>query len=449
MFSIGINRTVDCSKEMKLCQSSEIRRMPSIRLITQKAEVNPYARKAFRKSVEYLEDTLEMRSLERFIAKNYPVSLVNKISSIEDLDSYIEKNSKLSTVILFSEKPAASVMFRTIAHFYDRRLNFVYVGIKASNEVSERYNISATTLGVLDSKSTGPMIHYDGGQLNSRAAVIAWLSTFASATATAADEPDSKVESPSQAGVNFVSENFLVDTVSSDSAWIVAVVEEGAELPAAWSNVTNGCMGHIKSVIVYCTKIDQNEDSSENSINLTIGQQMCKQTVVQLPFLFVMKHGDAERKKLMKPIVKWDSSTFQFTAYEKALKAVGDSLPASSVVGLYEDLISQFVQDGVEKNLLSFVLLSNAPEPPNMLKNIALSHSDVAHFGFISGPSDDLVRGAGQLKLPAIVAIPPPDEQFKEGMRVINYDHKMFGPVKFASLSLFIDAVHRSLIHDG
>jgi hypothetical protein len=151
---------------MRLCQTAEIRRMPSIRLITQKAEVNPYARKAYRKSVEYLEETLDMRALERFIAKNYPVSLVNKISATEDLDVFVEKNINLSTVILFSEKPTASVMFRTIAHFYADRLNFVYVGVKASNDVSERYKISSTTLGVLS--KDGSLIRYEGEELNSR-----------------------------------------------------------------------------------------------------------------------------------------------------------------------------------------------------------------------------------------------------------------------------------------
>jgi hypothetical protein len=151
---------------MKLCQTAEIRRMPSIRLITQKAEINPYARKAYRKSVEYLEETLDMRALERFIAKNYPVSLVNKISATEDLDLFVEKNKNLSTVILFSEKPTASVMFRTIAHFYENRLNFVYVGVKASNDVSERYKISSTTLGVLS--KDGTLTLYEGEELNSR-----------------------------------------------------------------------------------------------------------------------------------------------------------------------------------------------------------------------------------------------------------------------------------------
>jgi hypothetical protein len=233
--------------------------------------------------------------------------------------------------------------------------------------------------------------------------------------------------------------------VSTDSAWMVAVVEEGGEMPPAWSNATDTCVGYIKPIIMYCPEVDQD---IKNKKSLTLGQQICKQMVVQLPFIFIIKHGAVERKKLSAPVIKWDSLTFEFTAYDKAFKSLGDSLPSSAVVGIYENMLPQFVQDGFARGLLSFILLSEGSDPPSMVKNVAMSHSDIVQFGFLSGPSEDLLKGAGNLRLPAIIAIPPPDNM-AQGMRVIKYDHRALGPVKFASLSRFVDAVHRSLVQDG
>jgi hypothetical protein len=272
-------------------------------------------------------------------------------------------------------------------------------------------------------------------------AIISWLSTFAKPTVGAA----ASKSNPSEVGVNYLAEKFLVDTVPTDSAWMVAVVEEGAEMPPTWSNATNSCVGVIKSVIVYCPKVAQNIG---DDISLSFGQQICKQAVIQIPFIFIMKHGVTERKKLLAPAIKWDSLTFQFTDYDKAFKILGDSLPRSALSGIYENMLPQFVMEGFAKGLVTFVLLSQGSEPPSMVKNIAMSFSEIVQFGFLSGPSEDLLRGVGNLKLPAIIAIPPPDEK-SEGMRVITYDHKALGPVKFASLSMFVDAVHRSLIQDG
>jgi hypothetical protein len=68
----------------------------------------------------------------------------------------------------------------------------------------------------------------------------------------------------------------------------------------------------------------------------------------------------------------------------------------------------------------------------------------------LNGPSPQLVKDANIAKLPAVLALMTPIDgpinsspEQGPGMRVINYDHRVLGPVRFESLCAFIEAIAR------
>lgn len=450
---------IDCAKEVKFCNSEGIRMMPSLKFVTGKPQLNPYSGKLIRSSEMFSGEVLDARSVSKFISKSYPASAVTTILSDSELDSFIESNPGLPTSILFSDKAAPSLVFRSIADFFKSRMNFVFVSIKSAPGVAENFKVSSTSIGVLESNSKILNL-FDGKDINVRSAVVTWLSTFAADVAATSPDISSTQEDSSvnQLKREFTSSEFGVDTLLTDDAWMVAVVEEGAELPQQWADAKRRCVGHIKSAVLRCSnddlvvaaEVSASGDDVTGSATLSFGQRACSKSGSSLPYILLLRHGSSERKKLSSPKLKWDTIVLEFASYEKGLKKLGDSLPTSAITGIYEKMLPQFVSEGYQKGLATLLLLSDGPEAPALFKNVALRYSGVIQFGFLSGPSPQLIKDANIVKLPAVLALMQPIDGKTQstpdqgpGMRVINYDHKVLGPVVFESLSAFIEAIAR------
>lgn len=452
--------TVDCAKEVKFCNAEGIQVMPTLKFVTGKPELNPYSGKMIRKSDVFDGGFLDPRSVNKFISKSYPTSAVITILLDSDLDSFIESNPGLPTSILFSDKAAPSLIFRTIADYFKGRMTFVFVPMKSAAGVAERFKVTSTSIGVLESGSKTP-IFFDGEDINLRSSIVTWLSTFAADIAVASPDASSATRedpSASQQKQEYSSSEFSIDTLSTENAWMVAVAKQGTDLPKQWADAKKGCLGHIRTTILRCSSDDltvtaeasADGDQVADVATLSFGQQACSKSGSSLPYLLLIRHGSAERKKLGSPKLKWDTIAMDINSHEKALKKLGESLPSTSITGVYENMLPHFVGEGYSKGLATILLLSDGQATPTLFKNVALRYSEVIQFGLLSGPSPQLIKDANIAKLPAVLALMQPVDgvinsspEQGPGMRVINYDHRVLGPVRYESLCAFIEAIAR------
>ena len=453
-YGISVGK-IDCSKDIKICRAEGVRNIPSLKFFNGRSELNPYSGKHIKSSEMFSGESLDMNSIMKFISNGLPSSLVTQMTSAQQLDAFIGSNTDLPTAVLFSDKTAVSLVFRSIAGLFKGRIRFLFVSIKSASGIAEKYKVAKTSVGVFGINSA-ELTLYDGEDVSSRTAIVTWLSTFSAAlpsavplTATTAGE-----ESPRQHEYN--SNDFKTDTLPMDSAWVVAVLAEGSTMPEEWTLLKKGCAGYVRSAILRCKKddqltsvdIDDKGDVAGGNPASSFGQQVCKHVSPTVPSLLTLRYGEVERKKFSTTKMFWDSVLSEFNSYDKVLKKLGESLPSTSVESIYEEILPQFVSKGYEKGMITVLLLSDGPAPPALFKNVALVHKDLVQFGFISGPSPKIVKSANNLKLPGVIALLPaaPDTAAPaEGMamRIVNYDHKSLGPVKFDSLAMFIMALLR------
>ena len=478
-YGISVGK-VDCSKNMRLCQAENLRSLPSINLITERPSLNPYSRKMYRASELYAGETLNMKSLESFVAKSFPSSTLSKVSTIEEFDRSVETSIEVPTMVLFSEKSTISLMYRVIARRFKGDLNFIHVHVKSSKDLSDKYDISSTAIGIIKYQSDA-LIMFEGEDVTSMIDIITWLSFFVSENPTsvdtaAADSSSDSTTNSQKAEINanhYLSKNFTINTLSTDNAWMVAVGVQKGNMPSIWSDATKGCMGHIQAAVIFCDnesvkKIDNEIEIHENGIpidtnlrisddfsvdgtELTFGQQVCK-NVNNIPSILIIKYGATERKKIGNSKFKVQSLIMDMTSHEKVFKILGESLPTSSVSTIFEDILPQYVSEGLSKGLLSFILVSSSTEVSSLFANVALTYDKIAQFGFLSNPSQNLMQQSNIIKLPTIIAVTPqtPEEIAANpnegaGMRVTHYDYQAFGPIKFASLGFFIEGVLRQI----
>ena len=458
-YGVSIGK-VDCSKDAKQCRADGVRSMPSLRFITGAPKINPYSGKSIRDSEMFSGEVLDMRSLQKFISKSYPASSISKVTTIEEIDKLIGIDAEVPTAVIVSDKTVASLMFRSIAEHFKGRIGFAFIQIKSAPEVVARYNIVSSSIGLFQLKSTEPVIFQ--GEEGSRKDIVSWLSTF---TSSPPNVPPKEMPAstddfrPRRGDEEYASSLFSINTLNNGSAWLVGVLEVGADIPDTWSKAKRGCVGHIESVILRCHKddlvatvdVDAAGDSSLNT-EQTFGQQACRQAAISntpLPFLLAINHGEAERKKFSAKKFKFTSIILDFNSYEKALKKLGDSIPSSAITNIYENMLTQFANEGYAKGLISILLLSDSPTPPALFKNIALSNVNVAQFGFLTAPSPGLLKDVAVKKLPYVLSLlPPPDDDESstrtgQEVRIVKYMHETFGPVKFDSLSLFVTSLLR------
>lgn len=474
--SVGM---VDCSKNMRLCQAESIRSLPSVNFFTEKPAYNPYSGKLYRGSDLYDGETLDMKSLEKFIVKRFPSSVISKVNTIEEFDSNLRIGLAVPTVVLFTEKSSPSLMFRTIAQRFKGDFKFMFVPIKASQDVSDKYKIATTVISVIQPQSDA-LINFDGEDLSSRADIVTWLSKFLTEvipevknSADSSSSSEKTDEFDESNAVKYSSKDFDIDTLSTDNAWMVAILQKG-DIPSIWSEASKSCVGHIQSAVIFCdTKNivnNENEMKNEKDVNslpvesdvpitgdssiddstLSFGQKVCKKAN-NLPYLVTLKYGNVERKKLSNTKFKLDSIMMELTSHEKVFKILSESLPTSSVSVISENSLPQYVDEGLSKGLLSFILISSNSEVSTLFLNIALTYKNTAQFGFISNPSENLLRQSNIMKLPAVIALIPQTSEEAEinesqnqggaGMRITHYDYQAFGPIKFFSLGMFVESV--------
>jgi hypothetical protein len=453
--NLGINLgMVDCAEETKLCRTAGIREMiPVIHLLMGDPTINPYTRKSYRIPIPFVGTQFDVRSLERFFSKNYPVSLVTTINSTAEFDAYLANNTAPSPLIsppvavLFTEKDAVGMLIRTVSHHFRVRIKFLQLRIDKVPDVASRYGVEETTLGVLTagelegggSSSYSKLVKFDGDSLKSREAILAFLkpydtapvssneaqgdNSFDASSSTDSEQSQGYSEDADDDVVKYSATSLDLTILSSDSAYLIAVVSSAAntttEIPD-WAKLAKSAEGKIKAAILECADYISTESTETGKL----GQKACSQYTASRPYVLVVPYGSTLRKKKLDTSTSKWASGLQFNPEDcsKAKAAAGDSLPDTSIRSLSEQFFSQFVQEGMMKDTSSVIYLSRSSSTlPPLIKNIALTYSDIAQFGFLVNPSPEFMSSIGNPKLPTLMAVPTIDptdpEAAKEGLK--------------------------------
>ena len=312
---------------------------------------------------------------------------------------------------------------------------------KDSNDIKTKYNINKfPQLMVIDTKNENQ--YYDG-DLKSRKDIVDWLKQFASSsTNKSKDDSSTKDAHNDKKKTNNNDENELQKTftsssfeslsaLSSDDAWIVAVTKTGASKEIDnWNKNVQACEGHIKAAEITCL------DSTKSD---TLGEKLC---LGKLPYIVQIPHGANNRKKLdeSEPL-KWKRYIYESNEVDEARKEAGESLPESAVIEINEQIFEGIVSNGHSNNQITVVIISEKSNATPMLRNLALSLKDIAQVGLMANPSPGFMHQIGNPKLPTAIFgtfISQLNEKSKANemkIQLMAWDHKVYGPLKFASIS--------------
>jgi len=463
--SYGINvGRVSCDNKAnkKLCQTAIPQpRIPSFSFVFEAARYNPYTKKNHRAGIPFDGSEVSIRTIEKFLLKHYKPS--PSISAFSSLDLFAANTSSSTrpTLVLLTERSAISMFYKSVAYAFSEQELFVSQVYSVSlDDIKEHFaSISSTELASVkklpilglittSADNTQKMVVYEGTDIiKERRQVLNWIEKTSNsalrpeplaATKTSdGGDGESQKTSPKSAQeeavrVKTAAELLDVETLGSKEAWIVAVQEEGGakeKLGAEWDKLVNTCEGVIKPAILTCPTATSSSSPPE-----TLGTALCARGVAT-PFFFVLPYGSNNRKRIASNPSK-GSHLFTSETLGEVMKYAQDSLPEHSVSALTEESIEDFMKMGMEKKITSTIVLSNKPNPPIFLRNVALTHAEYTQIGFVFNPSDRFLSNIGNPKLPTVVSMTfVPDV----GMQVQVFDEKYFGKItKFSSFQSFI-----------
>jgi hypothetical protein len=363
------------------------------------------------------------------------------------LDAVLQDGTGTPTAVLYSAKSTISLVYRSIAYAFKDRLNCTFVPIKSA--LAQHHGVTEPTRGGSGADG-GAAQGYDGADMTSRSALVAWLTGLAKPAPAAASGDGSGSsdggDSLFKGTEAVIGPDQELDAVPTDEAWLVAVVDAKGTRPETWDAALKGCAGKIKCVVLVCGAEAAEAPDAASGKKATFGRTACQGATSRY---VVIRHGAPARKKLREDTVdKWGSAVYDASDLKKALKSLGDSLPDTAVRPVSEYNMWQFVTQNTQNGLVSILLVSNSDTIPPLFRNLALSVGEQAALGFMSMPSSDFVKAIGN-KLPAVVAIPSPDpkEAESKGVQIINYNPELLGPFSYHGLFHFVEGVYKAFAH--
>ena len=386
---------------------------------------------------------MQLRDFERSIAQLFSSSLVTRVDTAQALGAVLEDGTATPTAVLYSAKSTISLVYRSVAYAFKDRLNCTFVPLKSA--LAQQHGVTEPRLSVHGVDGGAPQ-WYDGADMSSRPALVAWLAGHAKpapalGAAASGDDGDGGGDAQFKGTEAVAGPELELDAIPADEAWLVAVVGATDRRPDTWDAALKGCVGKIKCVALLCSA-----EAPDAGGKATFGRSACQGATSQY---VVVRHGAPARKKLREAAAdKWGSAVHAAGDIKKALKSLGDSLPDSAVRPVSEYNMWQFVTQNTENGRVSIILVSNSDTIPSLYRNLALSVSDQAVFGFMSMPSSEFTKAIGN-KLPAVVAIPSPNpkEAESKGVQIINYNPELLGPFSYHGLSHFVDGVYNAFAH--
>ena len=471
---------IDCSQKehKKTCQAFGSQ-LPSLQLFVDTPKVNPYTKKLYRTPVAHQakDGSVDLAAIERFVSKSFP----NNVQKVVDMDSFTSAKATATkpSVLLFSDKDAVSMLYKSVAYEFADSLNFIQV-TRAASEVADKFDVlSLPALLVVGTDDTIKTFNpEDKADFKSRASLAAWLREIvgsgsvdnASPSGTDTTTPEDKTKNASSDSVNSntpnrftqLEKNFDVSSVPSDESWVVRILSgpngNGVAVTGAddWVKTARWCEGKIKAAEFNCDTTDATDRSTLLSI---VCSEVATKASAEGGMYFVVPYGTntgARKRLIVDSTTSVDSLAirsklgtylFAFDQHEAARRTAAESLPEHTVRFLETDSgVQAFMSDNAAQGLLSAIVIADKQNPPSFLRNVALFVGDKAKIGYASNIPSALTNVIGPQKLPTAVLLYPskPTEQSKPGeMQVAVYEAAALGPMKFGSIVGFIHYIHR------
>lgn len=438
-YGIRIGRC-NCADKVnkKLCTGFRI--LPSFQLFVEEPKVNPYTRKKFRNGIMFEANALDVRSLEKFVAKNYPTK-VHKADSLAQFDEAVNSVSGHS-LVLFSEKSTITMLLKSIA-FSFANLNVVQVSGMSLEDINQKFGNGKNlerlpSLALLSSdKYSNSLTEIYSGDLKARESIVEWIKsvTKLSDEETPPSDEDSNSENSNNSAYKdaasgetmktYSSESFTTESLSDSRIWIVTVVAAGVKdtLGDDWKKLTGWCEGVIKPTMLVC-----NNSSPDDGF----GSKFCRR---ELPYVAVFPYSTSSRKKIHATPEK-GSHIYEMNSLESVKKAATESLPDSSVYFLSEAGVQDYLQAGQQRSVLSLIVLSDKTSAPPMLRNLGVALEKYVQVALMSNPSREFLGNIGNPKLPTAIVMFEADGNAGQqvGFQVVIYESALLGPMKFSSL---------------
>ena len=282
--------------------------------------------------------------------------------------------------------------------------------------------------------------YYDG-DLKARKDIVDWLKQFAKITNKSSETTkDNSNDSKKTTSNNdddqqktFTSTSFeSLSLLSIEDAWIVAITKTGATKEIEnWTKNVQACEGHIRAAEVTCLDTTKSD---------TLGEKLCNG---KLPYIVQIPYGANNRKKLDEADPsKWKRYIYESNEVDDARKEAGESLPESAVIEVNEQIFEGVVNNGHNNNQITVVIISEKSNATPMLRNLALSLKSIAQVGLMANPSPAFLAQIGNPKLPTAIfgtyVVSEANDKSKGPemkIQLMAWDHKVYGPLKFASIS--------------
>lgn len=475
--------TFDCAAKkkgnkpnVKICGTVGLSTIPGIGMYTDMPEINPYTNKNGRTIKMYQGgDPTDVKKIERsLVSKNYPTSSLSSIKSTSgdisgEMEEALDKAKEIGkhALLVFNTKDTISLFTKSVCHAYGD-LPCIHVAGLESTEISAQLGVGVETLPALVVRApdgTGFVYPADFkvSTAEGRDKVLAWIAETSGTAASGREDTGQPLDSDNgdegdvrKRKMNARSEDevlssikktaggdFQAASLNEDGAWVLLVSQQGhsslsEDDQAAWMKLVHASEGAVQPEEVVCEGVD---DSST-----AYGAQLCRER--SLPYVVVVPYGDEDDREgvLASPIRK--SHIYELKDNAKAKSAALNTLP-DEVSYITESELESFMGLCFGANRVGLLVMSDKAEAPAMLRNVrwTLHREDIAHVGFLSEPSKNLM---GQLGMPPDMPLPAvfvlhQAKQAPEGAppgtaatSLVPYDPMMFGPMKFRSLLNFV-----------
>ncbi|EEB08874.1 thioredoxin family protein [Schizosaccharomyces japonicus yFS275] len=145
---------VDCNEESnkQLCSRFEVTGFPTVKMVTF-ADRFDQSLMNIEPRIHSYNGARDFASLKKFVAKNLP-HRIRRITSVEQLDDFISSKDYLYSVILVSEKPKASMMYKSLSNYFPS-VQFAQARLSDKLPLSHFPDITAS------SKSNSTLLFYN------------------------------------------------------------------------------------------------------------------------------------------------------------------------------------------------------------------------------------------------------------------------------------------------
>ena len=233
-----------------------------------------------------MSEALQERSLEKFINKAMP----NNIQILKSLAGF---SPSQPAVLLFTQKSTISLSYRILSYFYRESLGFFQVRVPDEEDEMDLSQYGVTSFPSLGVRMTDGKFVTFTGDLKNNKEIDEFLSGYGARISTHASVSNDDSASPSNNEIDAASlttaELNSLFTTSEESAYVIAIIKESSPVPQWWTELTEKCVGAVKSGLFKCTSVDLTD----------VAQQLCSTLKNSESALVILPYSQSSKKKVV------------------------------------------------------------------------------------------------------------------------------------------------------